>query len=527
MIESSIQADATAPEHVDVLIVGAGISGIGAAYHLTQQCPDLSFLVLEALESFGGTWWTHKYPGVRSDSDMFTFGYRFKPWTGAPIAAGSEILRYLGEVIEENGLARYIRYRHRVLSASWSTEGQKWSVELICTDSGQRRIITAGFLWMCQGYYRHGKGYTPRWPGMARFHGLVVHPQQWPADLDYAGKRLIVIGSGATAATLIPSLARDAALVTMLQRSPTFYFVGPNRNELADMLRQLGIPEAWIHEIVRRKIIQEQSDVTRMTIDRPDVGRRFLLDKIRPLLPAGFDIDKHFNPKYRPWQQRIAFLPAGDLFANIRSGKASVVTDELEAFTETGIALKSGATLAADIIITATGFEPNVLGDVHFVIDGSPLDPTALVTYRGILLTGVPNLALVYGYFRSSWTLRVDLIGDFVCRLLQHSRRRGASMVVPKLRPEDADMALGPWVDPENFNPSYLARSVPFMPKQGSRPPWQLPFDYLLERDELPAADLDDPCLVYSSHPIAARPTHSLDAGEFPPIAELRASPVL
>lgn len=485
------------PEHVDVLIVGAGISGIGAAYHLSHQRPGTSFLIVEAMETFGGTWWTHKYPGVRSDSDLFTFGYRFKPWIGAPIATGEEILRYLGEVIDENGLGDRIRYRHRIVSATWSSDDARWSLEMVRTDTGERQSLTAGFLWMCQGYYRHAEGHTPRWEGMERFDGPIVHPQTWPEDLDYAGKRVVVIGSGATAATLIPALATDAAHVTMLQRSPTFFFVRPNTNDVADMLRELDVPDEWTHEIVRRKIIHDHEIITRMAIDHPELARQFLLDAIRPLLPDGFDIDKHFNPPYRPWQQRIALLPDGDLLEGIRSGKASVVTDEIATFTETGIALKSGEVLEADIIITATGFDLSVLGDIAFVIDGRPLDPTDTVTYRGIMFTGVPNLAYVFGYFRASWTLRADLISDFVCRLLGHLDELGAATVVPALRPEDADMVLLPWVDPENFNPGYLARSMHLMPKQGDRPPWTLPFEYLTERDELPAADLDDGCLVY------------------------------
>ena len=484
-------------EHVDVLIVGAGISGIGGAYHLTQQRPHTSFVILESMETFGGTWWTHKYPGVRSDSDLFTFGYRFKPWTGAPIASGEEILHYLGEVIDENGLADHIRYQHRVVSATWSSDDARWVLDVIRTDTGDHLRFSTGFLWMCQGYYHHDVGYTPVWEGMERFGGPIVHPQNWPTDLDVTGKRVVVIGSGATAATLIPALAPDVSHITMLQRSPTFFFVRPNSNEIADMLRQLDIPDEWIHEIVRRKIIQDQDAVNVMSFEQPEFLRQFLIDTIRPLLPEGFDVDKHFNPSYRPWQQRIAVLPDGDLLAGIRSGKASVVTDEIKSFTETGIALKSGEVLEADIVITATGFDLCVLGDIAFTIDGVPLDLSDTVTYRGIMFTGVPNLAYVFGYFRASWTLRADIISDFVCRLLDHLDDLGVSMVTPSLRPQDADMELGPWVDPQNFNPGYLARSMHLMPKQGDRSPWQMPHEYTIEKDELPAADLDDGILLY------------------------------
>lgn len=484
-------------EHVDVLVVGAGISGIGAGYHLQQQCPGTSFVILDALDHYGGTWWTHRYPGVRSDSDLFTFGYRFKPWKGAPLATADEILKYLGEVIAENGLDAHIRYRHRIVSASWSTDLRRWTVDVEQLDTGERLRWTCNFLWMCQGYYKHGHGYVPEWPGMERFRGPIIHPQNWPADLDYAGKRVVVIGSGATAATLIPALADDAAHVTMLQRSPTFYFVRPNVNELAETLRQLDIPDEWTHEIVRRKIVQDGNAVTRMSFEEPEALREFLLAAIRPLLPEGFDVDKHFNPRYRPWQQRIAVLPGGDLFTAIRDGKVSVATDQIETFTESGLRLQSGETLEADIVISATGFDLSVLGDIAFCIDGQPLNFADTVTYRGLMFTGVPNMAYVFGYFRASWTLRADLIADFVCRLLQHMADRGATMVVPALRDEEADMPLGPWVDPDNFNPGYLTRSLHLMPHQGDRDPWRLMHDYSEELAVLPAADLDDGTLVF------------------------------
>ncbi len=495
--QTATDGDVTDGRHVDVLIVGAGISGIGGAHHLREQCPGTSFVILESMETFGGTWWTHRYPGIRSDSDLFTFGYRFKPWPGAPIASGSEILRYLGEVVDEDELAPHIRYRHRVVSASWSSDARRWSLEVVRTDTGEQLRFTASFLWMCQGYYRHAEGYTPDWPGMDRFDGPIVHPQTWPEDLDYEGKRVVVIGSGATAATLIPALADRVEHITMLQRSPTFFFVRPNANELADQLRSLDVPEEWTHEIVRRQILHDQAMMTNLALAFPEEARQLLLDEIRPLLPDGFDVDKHFNPPYRPWQQRIALLPDGDLFEGIRSGKASVVTDEIDTFTETGITLRSGDTLEADIIITATGFDLAVLGDIAFTVDGLALDPSECVTYRGLMFTGVPNLAYVFGYFRYSWTLRVDLLSDFVCRLLSHLDELGASMVVPRLREDDADMELLPWVDPENFNPGYLARSMHLMPKQGDRAPWQLPHDYMVEKEELPAADLDDGTLTF------------------------------
>jgi cation diffusion facilitator CzcD-associated flavoprotein CzcO len=486
-----------AVEHFDVLIVGAGISGIGAAYHLGEHFSDKTYVVLDGLDAFGGTWWTHKYPGVRSDSDLFTFGYRFKPWKGTPIATADEILAYLGEVIDENDLVSHIRYKHRVERATWSTDSRLWTVDATRTDTGEEVRFTASFLWMCQGYYRHDQGYTPRWEGMELFKGQIVHPQVWPDDLDLRGKRVVVIGSGATAATLIPSIADDAAHVTMLQRSPTFFFVRPNANELADMLRELDIPDEWTHEIVRRKILHDQDAVTKVSFESPEFLRQFLIDTIRPLLPEGFDVDKHFNPAYRPWQQRIAVLLEGDLFTKVREGKVSVVTEHIDAFTETGIRLATGETLAADVVITATGFDLSVFGGVEFYVDEHPVNFAETVTYRGVMFTGVPNLAYVFGYFRASWTLRADLVSDFVCHLLDAMRDKGATMVVPTLRDVDADMALGPWVDPENFNPGYLTRSMHLMPQQGSHDPWRLLHDYNVEKESLPAADMDDGSLVF------------------------------
>jgi cation diffusion facilitator CzcD-associated flavoprotein CzcO len=485
-------------EHFDVLIVGAGISGIGGAYHLTQQCPGTSFVVLEAMESFGGTWWTHRYPGIRSDSDLYTFGYRFKPWTGPPIATSDEIRTYMAEVIEDNGLAPHIRYRHEVKTASWSSKENLWTIEASRSGTGETARFTANFLWMCQGYYRHSEGYTPEWPGMADFKGQIVHPQTWPEDLDTRGKQVVVIGSGATAATLIPNMADDCAHVVMLQRSPTYFRTGRNAIELADTLRELKVDETWIHEIVRRKILYDQDLFTKRTFKEPEAVKKELLGEVRRHLGPDYDIDTHFTPSYRPWRQRIAFIPDADLFKGIASGKASVVTDEIERFVANGILLKSGKTLPADIIVTATGFHLNVLGDIDFAIDGEPLDFAKTVTYRGMMFTGVPNMAWVFGYFRASWTLRSDLVADFVCKLLNHMKANGLKRVEPALRPEDAEMPLLSWIDPENFNPGYLMRSMHLLPKRGDKPEWQHNQDYWAEKDEFPAIDLEDKAFVYA-----------------------------
>jgi cation diffusion facilitator CzcD-associated flavoprotein CzcO len=499
MAETAPQADAERerPEHFEVLIVGAGISGIGCGYHLQSQCPDRSFVILESQESFGGTWLTHRYPGVRSDSDLYTFGYRFKPWIGKPIATAAEILAYLREVIDENGLGSRIRYRHSISSAHWSSAENLWTVEATRADTDETVRFTANFLWMCQGYYRHAEGYTPAWAGMDEFKGRIAHPQAWPEDLDYAGKNVVVIGSGATAATLIPAIAADCAHVTMLQRSPTYFITGRNANALADTLRELDVKQEWIHEIVRRKVLYDQAAFTRRCFSEPEAVKQDLLLAARAHLGADYDVETHFTPKYRPWRQRIGFIPDGDLFRGISSKKVSVVTDEIDRFTESGIRTKSGETLEADIIVTATGFNLDMTGDIEFFVDGKPLVFSNTVTYRGMMFTGVPNMAWVFGYFRASWTLRVDLVGDFVCRLLNHMKDKGSKRVTPALRPGELDMPLLPWIDCEDFNPGYLTRGMHLLPKSGNKPEWRHSQDYQAEKELLPAADLDDGALVY------------------------------
>jgi monooxygenase len=483
--------------HVDVLIVGAGVSGIGVAHHLQEQFPGRTFVLLDAQDNRGGTWWTHRYPGVRSDSDLFTYGYRFKPWRGPSIAAGEAILSYLDEVIDEDGLAPHIRCQHQVTEASWSTVDRRWTVEVTRTDTGQRLRFTTGFLWMCQGYYNHARPYRPEWDGLDRFAGVLVHPQAWPQDLDLAGKRVVVIGSGATAATLIPAIARQAEHVTMLQRSPSYFFAPPTTDELAVTLGALDLPDEWMHEIMRRQHMQQTHGLARMSFEAPDELHAFLLDSIRPLLPEGFDIDRHFTPRYRPWQQRIAVVPDGDLFAALREGTASIVTDTIDTFTEHGIRVSSGAEIPADVVVTATGFNLSVLGDVAFSVDGEPVDFPGRVTWRGIMVTGVPNMAYVFGYFRHSWTLRVDLVADLVGRLLANMDDKGATMAVPELRPEDRDMQLRPWSDPENFNAGYVTRSQHVLFRQGDREPWTHMHEHDQERETLPKADLDDGTLTY------------------------------
>ena len=481
----------------DVLVVGAGISGIGAAYHLRTQRPGTRFAVLESKDTFGGTWVTHRYPGIRSDSDLFTFGYRFKPWLGAPIATAEQILSYLREVIDENDLARDIRYRHAIERAEWSSRERRWTVSGVRTDTGERFAVQARFLWMCQGYYRHERGHTPDWPGLAEFAGRVVHPQDWPDALDLSGRRVVVIGSGATAATLIPAIAGRCAHVTLLQRSPTWYITGRNANEFADLLRPLDLPPEWFHEIVRRKILYEGRNLQRRAREEPEALARDLLANVRAHVGPEVDVDTHFTPRYAPWRQRIAFIPDADLFRSVREKTASVVTAEIDRFVPEGVRLAGGETIAADVVVTATGFELQMMGGIAFAIDGEPVDFARTVVWRGAMFTGVPNLVWVFGYLRASWTLRVDLLADLVCRLLATMQARGAAVVVPRLRPQDGDMPLHDWVTEENFNPGYLKRGMHLMPRQGDRDPWLHTQDYAVDAVTLPRADLEDGSLAF------------------------------
>jgi cation diffusion facilitator CzcD-associated flavoprotein CzcO len=492
-------------ERYDVVIIGAGISGIGAAYHLAKQSPDRTFVVLEANETFGGTWRTHTYPGIRSDSDLYTYGYRFKPWTGVPIASGEAIRRYIGEVIEENELGSRIRYCLRVVAATWSSRDALWTVEASRTDTGESVFFAASLLWMCQGYYRHDEGYTPKWPGMSDYEGRIIHPQSWPNDVDLTGKRVVVIGSGATAATLIPNIADKCAHVTMLQRSPTYFAYGKNANDLADTLRALQIDEHWIYEIARRQSLRNEEELTRRSFEEPQVMRQELLDGVRAFLSAEV-VAKHFTPRYLPWRQRLAFLPDADLFQAIQSGKASVETDEIERFTADGLLLKSGNTLEADVVITATGFNMCVMGDIRFSVDGESVDFADTLTYRGMMMTGVPNMVWVFGYLRSSWTLRVDLVSDFVCRLLEHMNMHGYRKIEVAVPPSEGAMRRLPWMDPENFNPGYLMRSMQLLPKRGEKAEWQPPLDYKADSKEFPAIDLRSALFVYDERPANRSP---------------------
>jgi len=503
--ESLVKAGAAT--HVDVLIVGAGISGIGSAYHLQQQCPSKSYVILEMKDTFGGTWETHKYPGVRSDSDLYTFGYRFKPWVGTPIASAGAILEYMGEVIEENNIGPHIHYGHRIDRCSWSSKDNLWTVAATRLADGAALTFTCNFLWMCQGYYDHERPYVPEWAGMDQYKGQFVHAQLWDPSLDCTGKRVLVIGSGATAATVVPAIADQAAHVTMLQRSPTYFFCNENRNELADRLREIGIDEPTIHRVVRAQIIHDQHVLTQRCQAEPDAVFEELKALIRHYAGEDFQFEPHFTPKYRVWQQRLAFCPEGDIFKAAVAGKLSVVTDTLETFTEKGVRTSAGEEIEADIIVAATGFHLSVMGDIPFSVDGKPVDWHDTVTYRGMMFTGVPNMLWVFGYFRASWTLRVDMLGDFVCNLLNHMDARGAKRVEVALRDEDQGMELLPWIEADNFNPNYLMRDLDKLPRRGSKPEWRHNQDYWTEREQIPGIDLDGTEFVYDGTRRAAAVT--------------------
>ena len=490
--------------HVDVLIVGAGISGIGSAYHLQDQCPGKSYAILEMKDTFGGTWDTHKYPGVRSDSDLYTFGYRFKPWIGPPIASAAEILKYMGEVIEENGIGDHIRYGRRISQCSWSSADKLWTVEATRLADGATERFTCNFLWMCQGYYDHEKPYIPDWAGLSDYQGRFVHAQLWDPSIDYAGKRVLVIGSGATAATVIPAFAEKAGHVTMLQRSPTYYFCSPNQNELADRLREVGIDEPTIHRVVRAQVMHDMDLLTKRCLSEPDAVFEELKALIRQYAGDDFEFEPHFTPKYRPWEQRLAFVPEGDIFQAAKAGKLTVVTDTIDRFTPTGVRTSSGGEIEADIIVAATGFRLSVMGDIPFSVDGQPVKWNETVTYRGMMFTGVPNMAWVMGYFRASWTLRVDMQGDFICNLLNQMDQLGAKRVDVTLRPEDQGMKILPWIEQDNFNPGYLQRGLDQMPRRGDNAVWRHNQDYWAEKDAFPEIDLTGAEFLYDGKPAPA-----------------------
>jgi monooxygenase len=470
-------------DHVDVLIVGAGLSGIGAACHLRRECPDKTFAIMEARDAIGGTWDLFRYPGIRSDSDMFTLGYAFKPWTdGKSIADGPSILNYVREAAAEYGVDQHIRFRHRVQQAEWSSESARWTVTSVVDDDGATSTVTASFLSVCSGYYRYDEGFTPDFPGREDFTGSVVHPQHWPDDLDYAGKRVVVIGSGATAVTLLPALVKDgdasgraAEHVTMLQRSPTYISAVPSRDKLSDRLRKV-LPAQLAYDVVRWKNVLTSVGIYQLSRRRPDFVKGLLRKNAAAKLPTGFDLDTHLTPSYDPWDQRLCATPGGELWRAISDGKADIVTDTIERFTATGIALASGDELPADIIVTATGLNLLTLGGLRLVVDGTPVEPSETLAYKGMMLSGVPNFVLTIGYTNASWTLKADLVARYLCRLLGYLDEHGYDTVTPERPGTFDDTDLAPLID---LQAGYVTRSVDQLPRQGPKAPWRLHQNYL------------------------------------------------
>jgi monooxygenase len=498
MFEARVAAQ---PEHVDVLIVGAGISGIGAAYYLQTKRPSTSFAILESRAALGGTWDLFRYPGIRSDSDLPTFGYGFKPWrSNKAIAGAGAILDYLRETASENGIDQKIRYHHRVVSAEWSSAEARWLVQVERSDSGAKVAISCNWLFSASGYYRYDQGFTPDFPGKEKFQGKLVHPQLWPEHLDYAGKRVVVIGSGATAVTLIPSLAQKAAHVTMLQRTPTYVLSIPSEDAVAGWLRKL-LPADVAHELTRKKNVAQQRALFNFCRRFPKAARKMIRYANAKQLPKDFAVDEHFNPPYEPWDQRLCIVPDGDLFRTIRKGKASVVTDQIESFTERGIKLKSGRELEADIIVTATGLNIQMFGGAQLSVDGEPVKLNEKLAFKGMMLSDVPNFAFAIGYTNASWTLKVGLLCEHFCRLLDHMEKQGVSICCPQ--PVDRSMGTRPLLD---FAAGYVQRALGTLPRQGESAPWLMSMDYYMDVELLRHAAVTDENLTFSRPAARTRP---------------------
>jgi monooxygenase len=481
-------------EHVDVLIVGAGLSGIGAGYHVQDKCPGNTFAILEARGSIGGTWDLFRYPGIRSDSDMYTLGFRFHPWPDAKaIADGPSILSYVRETAKKYGIDRKIRFHHRVVRAEWSTQDAQWRVKVERSDTGETVRMTCGFLFICGGYYRYDKSYTPQFKGTERFTGRIVHPQEWTDDIEYEGKRVVVIGSGATAVTLVPAMAERAAHVTMLQRSPSYVVSLPGEDPLASALRRF-LPAKLVYSIVRWKNVLLTMLVFQLSRRRPGVMKALIRKGLERRLPVGYDIDTHFKPRYNPWDQRMCLVPDGDLFEAIGEGRASVVTDHIDTFTEKGLKLASGAELEADLIVTATGLNLVPLGGVAIAVDGRDVAFPETLTYKGMMLSGVPNLAFAVGYTNASWTLKCELTCEYVCRLLNHMDERGYTICTPLKR--DPSVTEEPLID---FSSGYVVRAIDRFPKQGSKTPWRLHQNYARDLVVLRFGAIEDDAMEFSN----------------------------
>ncbi|QOZ29215.1 NAD(P)/FAD-dependent oxidoreductase [Bradyrhizobium sp. CCBAU 51753] len=478
--------------HFDVLIVGAGLSGIGAGYHLQKNCPDHSYAILEGRDCIGGTWDLFRYPGIRSDSDMYTLGYSFRPWTEPKaIADGPSILNYVRETARMYGIDQKIRFNHRVVSADWSSADARWTVEVERGPEKAIERLTCSFLFMCSGYYKYEQGYTPDFPGIADFAGRVVHPQKWTDDIDYAGKKVVVIGSGATAVTLVPEMAKTAAHVTMLQRSPTYVVARPDKDRVADWLRA-RLPAKLAYGLTRWKNVLFGMYFYRLCKRDPERVKKLILGGVRHALGPDYDVATHFTPRYNPWDQRLCLVPNGDLFESLRSGTSSVITDQIETFTPEGIKLKSGKALDADIVVTATGLDLQVLGGLALSVDGAGVDLSKTMNYKGLMYSGVPNLAAAFGYTNASWTLKCDLSCEYVCRTLNYMKAKGYAQVTP--RRNDPGVTELPWVD---FSSGYIQRAAAKFPKQGSRRPWRLYQNYALDIMTLRFGALADEALEF------------------------------
>ena len=486
-------------EHADVVIVGAGLSGIGAACHLRRECPGKSFVILEGRGAMGGTWDLFRYPGVRSDSDMYTLGYRFRPWRDAKaIADGPAILNYIRETAAEFGVDGKIRYDHRVRRASWSSEDARWTVE---AETGPEKTVarfTCNFLYTCTGYYDYEGGYTPEWPGVGRFRGRIVHPQKWPEDLDYKGRRVVVIGSGATAVTLVPAMAERAAHVTMLQRSPTYVVSRPAEDRIANWLRR-RLPAGAAYAFTRWKNVLLGMFFYNLARKRPDLFKRMVAKGVRHQLGEEY-AGKHFTPQYNPWDQRLCLVPNSDLFQAIRGGRASVVTDHIESFTETGLQLKSGEHLDADIVVTATGLVLKLMSGLQLVVDGAPVDLPQTLVYKGMMFSEVPNLAFAIGYTNASWTLKCDLTAEYVCRLLNHMGQHGYAVCTPRVN--DPDLGTEPVID---FTSGYVRRALHALPRQGTKTPWRLHQNYVRDLSMMRYGRVEDGVMEFR----AVTPNHN------------------
>lgn len=481
-------------DYVDVLIVGAGLSGIGAACHLQRECPNKSVAILEGRATMGGTWDLFRYPGIRSDSDMYTLGYKFKPWTNAKaIADGPSILSYIRETAAEYGIEQKIRFNQKVVKASWSSETAQWTVECKHSETGETSTIACTFLMVCSGYYSYENGYAPDFPGADQFQGQIIHPQKWPENLDYADKRVVIIGSGATAVTLVPAMAEKAQHVTMLQRSPSYIVSLPAADAVANTLRRF-LPEKFVYSFTRWRNALTGILIYQLSQRRPEMVKRFIKGQLRKALGPDFEIDRHFTPPYNPWDQRMCLVPDGDMLIALREKRASIATDHIDTFTPTGIKLKSGEHLDADIIVTATGLNLLALGGMALTVDGQVIEANQSMTYKGTMLTGIPNLSFVFGYTNASWTLKADLLSAYICRLLNYMDKHGYKQVTPRLN--DVGVEGMPLL---NLSSGYVLRAMDRFPQQGSKLPWRLYQNYVLDMLMIRFGAIKDEALEFTT----------------------------